>query len=154
MISQVLSRMTRSVVLTETNFKTYLPSCAVTRSSPDLTQHYVSHSENQRFQVSARKHDLIIGIEQFRRPELACKALDDLISIRLLPAENDLWIEKACITRIWITVSLPAADHPEEMLHNILNIVRKEAGKPFPSLSTHAAQMVTSGDLFVLGLID
>ena len=52
----------------------------------------------------------------------ACKALDDLIDIRLLREENQTWVEKAVITRIWIGTSNSYAENVLEQLQELFRI--------------------------------
>ena len=35
---------------------------------------------------------------------LACKALDELLSLRLFPTRNDSWVERVTVMRVWISI--------------------------------------------------
>jgi hypothetical protein len=78
----------------------------------------------------------------------ACKALDDLIDIRLFREENQTWIEKAVITRIWIVTTdnfiENALEQLEELLDTVLN--NSKAGPALSAPATHAAQTVWCSD--------
>ncbi|KAF2629751.1 SPO22-domain-containing protein [Macroventuria anomochaeta] len=70
----------------------------------------------------------------------ACKALDDLIKTRLLREENGPWIEKAIITRIWLSTSDVHAENALEQLQQVFDIVLQESNFSLSAPATHAAQ--------------
>ncbi|XPS72064.1 sporulation-specific protein 22 [Ascochyta lentis] len=70
----------------------------------------------------------------------ACKALDDLITIRLIREENASWIEKAAITRTWISTSKLPAENILEQLQQMFDTVLEESSSSFSASATHAAQ--------------
>lgn len=76
----------------------------------------------------------------------ACKALDDLLEIRLLREENPSWVEKTVITRIWAGTTGPSPDNPLESLQELLETVSRNTKYPLSAPATHAAQTV-SGEL-------
>jgi hypothetical protein len=74
----------------------------------------------------------------------ACKIVDDLIEIRLFREENQNWIEKATITRIWISTTDSSADNILDYLQDILDTVSCNSRAPFSASATHAAQTVSA----------
>ncbi|EUC48226.1 hypothetical protein COCMIDRAFT_87783 [Bipolaris oryzae ATCC 44560] len=103
----VLLRMIRTIVLSETNFKTLM--------------HHI-HKLNE--------HDNATAI----------KALDDLIDIRLFREENQQWIEKAIITRIWISTTRNSSENMLEQLQDRFDTVSQNLPTPISAPATHAAQ--------------
>lgn len=77
----------------------------------------------------------------------ACKVVDDLINIRLFREENQAWIEKAVITRIWISTTNSLADNVLEHLQELLDTVSRDSQATFSAPATHAAQTVS--DVFL-----
>lgn len=107
--SDTLRRMTRTIMLSDTNFK--------------LMMHHIR-----------KLHE--------KSPSLACKTLDDLLRLRVLQCENSEWIEKALITRMWITVSRQEDPDALASLEDILSITAANIKEPFTSGATLAAHMV------------
>jgi hypothetical protein len=87
---------------------------------------------------------------------LACDCLDTLISKRLLPMEREDWLDKAFITRVYVTIQHKFT-HDESAiasLHSLLDTIAKQLRKTFNQTSTHAAQLLlwrVSETLFVQG---
>jgi hypothetical protein len=77
----------------------------------------------------------------------AGKILDDLIEIRLFREENQAWIEKAVITRIWIGTTNSCTDNNLEQLQDLLNTVSRNSQASLSAPATHAAQVVS--DLYM-----
>jgi hypothetical protein len=73
----------------------------------------------------------------------ACKALDDLIDIRLFREENQTWIEKAVITRIWIGTTNSVSENVLEQLEVLFDTVAQNLKLPLSAPATHAAQTVS-----------
>jgi hypothetical protein len=73
----------------------------------------------------------------------AGKALDDLIEIRLFREENQAWIEKAVITRIWIGTTLGYAENTLAQLQDLLDTVSRSSQAYLSAPATHAAQVVS-----------
>lgn len=73
----------------------------------------------------------------------ACKVLDDLLEIRLFREENQMWVEKAVITRIWIGTFNNNLENALEQLQELFDIVLQNSN-PFSAPATHAAQTVSS----------
>ncbi len=73
----------------------------------------------------------------------ACKVLDDLIDIRLFREENQIWVEKVVITRIWVAVSSTAGNKVVESLNDLFDIVLQNLKTSFTAPATHAAQTVS-----------
>jgi len=74
---------------------------------------------------------------------LACKALDDLISLRLTINAKDEWVERACMMRIWITTTTSEIGDPGAAMKEILDIIFANRAKPFSAAAAHAAQTVS-----------
>ncbi|KAL7275567.1 sporulation-specific protein 22 [Rhizina undulata] len=75
---------------------------------------------------------------------LACDCLDELLTKRLLSWENDDWIEKSFVTRLWVTVQDPSS-HEEAVLtalQKLLDSMTKQLARPFSAKATHAAQIL------------
>lgn len=107
----ILQRMTRTMVLTESNFK--------------LIMHHIRKLND-------------------KRSSLACKALDELLKLRLFQEDKTEWIEKAIITRLWMVTS--QKDSPETLvvLGQVLSTTFDSLSKPFGAAATLAAQTVSS----------
>lgn len=73
----------------------------------------------------------------------ACKVLDDFIGIRLFREENQGWIEKAVITRIWAGTTGPDAENALDTLQEYFENVVRETKCPLSPPATHAAQTVS-----------
>lgn len=74
---------------------------------------------------------------------IACKALDDLIDIRLLREENQSWIEKAVITRIWVGTSNNNSENMLEQMQELFDTVSQNSKIQLSAPATHAAQTVS-----------
>jgi hypothetical protein len=72
----------------------------------------------------------------------AGKILDNLIDIRLFREENQAWVEKAVVTRIWIATTNMSSDNTLEQLQELLDIVSQNSKSPLTASATHAAQTV------------
>ncbi|KAH4247441.1 hypothetical protein HBI05_045310 [Parastagonospora nodorum] len=70
----------------------------------------------------------------------AGKIVDDLIDIRLFREENQTWIEKAVITRIWIGTTNSLAERILEDTQELLEMVLQKSKSSFSAPATHAAQ--------------
>ncbi|KAL1391665.1 meiosis protein SPO22/ZIP4 like-domain-containing protein [Phyllosticta capitalensis] len=74
------------------------------------------------------------------KPELALKALDGLLYSRLFEQENKSWIEKAIMTRIWVTVESNQPD--TKALSELLDHANQYMGEPLTAPATHASQTI------------
>jgi hypothetical protein len=74
--------------------------------------------------------------------DLACQALDELLSLRLFAEEKEDWIERASMMRIWISTSSGESKDSAGLLRNVLDTISSNTKKPFSAAATHAAQMV------------
>lgn len=63
-----------------------------------------------------------------------------MLKSRLIREENASWIEKAVITRIWISTSDVHAENALEQLQGIFDTVLQESGPSLSAPATHAAQ--------------
>jgi hypothetical protein len=73
----------------------------------------------------------------------AGKALGDLIELRLFREENQVWVEKAVITRIWIGTTNSSTDKILDQLQELLDTVSRNLRAPLSAPATHAAQVVS-----------
>jgi hypothetical protein len=81
-----------------------------------------------------------------KSPNLACSILDVFLRLRVLISESEQnnWIEKVLITRIWMTVS--QRDSPDALasLETILHDIASNLKRPLSSAVTLAAHTVCS----------
>lgn len=70
----------------------------------------------------------------------ACQILDDLIDVRLFREENQTWIEKAVITRIWISTGNALAENLLDQLTKLFDNVLQNSKTSLSAPATHAAQ--------------
>ncbi|KAH7075854.1 meiosis protein SPO22/ZIP4 like-domain-containing protein [Paraphoma chrysanthemicola] len=70
----------------------------------------------------------------------ACKVLDDLIEMRLFQEENQTWLEKAVIMRLWVATTTQLADNVLQQLQDLLDTVSQNTKGPLSAPATHAAQ--------------
>ncbi|KAF1978032.1 SPO22-domain-containing protein [Bimuria novae-zelandiae CBS 107.79] len=70
----------------------------------------------------------------------ACKLLDILIETRLFREEKDAWIEKAVITRVWISCITFIAEGAMEQVRELFDMVHRNVKTAFSAQATHAAQ--------------
>lgn len=73
----------------------------------------------------------------------ACKVLDDFIGLRLFREENQSWIEKAVITRIWAGTTGPDTENALDTLQEFFENVVRKTKHPLSPPATHAAQTVS-----------
>ena len=107
----VLQRMIRTMVLTESNFK--------------LIMHHIRKLAD-------------------KSPNLACKALDELLKLRILQAGKAEWVEKAIITRLWMINNQKEDSETLSTFQEILSTVFENQSEPFSSAAALAAQTVCS----------
>jgi hypothetical protein len=91
-----------------------------------------------------------------RSADLSCRALDELLALRLFAEEKEEWIERASMMRIWITTSNTDAVDKVHSLKDVLDNISANTKNPFSSAATHAAQVVRNillACLVSLGLI-
>jgi len=108
--SNLLHRMTRSIPMSEVNFKLFM------------------------FHVR-KLND--------KSPSLACKALDELLNLRILREEREEFIEKVLITRIWITVSQRETVEAIEALQELFALIVSNSKRAISSAATHGAHTVS-----------
>lgn len=89
-------------------------------------------------------HSIMHHIHKIKESDnlTSCKLLDDLIHVRLFREDKDVWIEKAVITRIWISCSTAASDVALEQLPGFLDSMAQNMKGPFSAHATHATQTV------------
>ncbi|KAI9746950.1 MAG: hypothetical protein M4579_007554, partial [Chaenotheca gracillima] len=75
-------------------------------------------------------------------PTLACEMLQELLTTRLVDAENQEWIEQALITRIWISTTIDESADSVESLQSLLTSLFSDLTKPLSAASIHAAQVL------------
>lgn len=73
----------------------------------------------------------------------ACKILDEFINVRLLREENQSWIEKAVVTRIWAGACNKSDEDDINNLKELLNTILRNSNDPLSAPATHAAQTVS-----------
>jgi hypothetical protein len=74
---------------------------------------------------------------------LACKALDDLLSMRLLDEGMSEWTERATMMRIWMATSIAETGNDVYLsLFEVLENISTRIKDPFSAAATHAAQTV------------
>jgi hypothetical protein len=80
-----------------------------------------------------------------KSPSLACKALDDFLTLRLLKAEelNESWVGKTLVARLWITVNQRDSPEALQLLHELFEVVMSNLTKPIASDATLAAHTVS-----------
>jgi len=74
-----------------------------------------------------------------KSPSLACKALEDLMRLRILNMDKDDWVEKVLVTRLWMSVT--HRDSPEALssLEEFFIMVASNVNKPIGNTATAAA---------------
>lgn len=77
--------------------------------------------------------------------KLACGVLDDLLTHRVLQSDNSTWLDKALVTRIWVSTmeSAPLGDSWDTGLLETLDKVHKCSPEPLSPDATGAAQSVS-----------
>ncbi len=111
--SDILQRMTRTVPLNSNNFK--------------LMMFHIRQLGN-------------------KSPSLACKVLDGFLSLRILNNEQDLpaeWVEKALVTRLYLTSMQRESLDIFTSLDKIFSVVIAGVAKPVSSGATLAAHTVS-----------
>jgi hypothetical protein len=108
--SDLLHRMTRSIPMSEVNFKLFM------------------------FHVR-KLND--------KSPSLACKALDELLNLRILREEREEFIERVLITRIWITVSQRETFEAMEALQELFTLIVSNNKRAISSAAAHGAHTVS-----------
>lgn len=78
-----------------------------------------------------------------KSPTLSCGALDYFLNLRVLTSEQDGWLEKALITRIWMTISQRDSHEAFISLESILSNTASHLSKPLNSAFTLAAHTVS-----------
>ncbi|KAI9697243.1 MAG: hypothetical protein M1836_004807 [Candelina mexicana] len=73
-------------------------------------------------------------------PDLACKALDDLLTMRTFSTEKEAWVEKVLITRLWISTNSSDNNNVLNQLYAILDSIASNIKEPLSAHATHAAQ--------------
>ncbi|KAF2689190.1 SPO22-domain-containing protein [Lentithecium fluviatile CBS 122367] len=70
----------------------------------------------------------------------SCKLIDELIELRLFRDEKEAWVEKAVITRVWISCTTHVAEDTLDQLQELFDSVTRNMKGPFSAQATHAAQ--------------
>ncbi|KAI9795239.1 MAG: hypothetical protein M1835_006135 [Candelina submexicana] len=73
-------------------------------------------------------------------PDLACKALDNLLTMRTFSTGKEAWVEKVLITRLWISTNSSDTNNVLNQLYAILDSIASNIKEPLTSHATHAAQ--------------
>jgi histone H3/H4 len=99
----------------------------------------------------SHSHGKVLSSLMFNSNVTACKALDDLIDMRLFREENQTWIEKAVITRIWIGTTNNFSENILEQLQELFDAIARNWKNHLSAPATHAAQTVSCSYLSVSG---
>jgi hypothetical protein len=76
-------------------------------------------------------------------PSLACKALDDLLMLRLLPENKEEFIEKVLITRLYMTVGQRDSDDVLLLLEKLFSVIVENVKQPVSPAAALAAHTVS-----------
>lgn len=74
---------------------------------------------------------------------MACRALDDLIELRLFREENQDWIEKAVVARVWTGTTKDCTENTIGQFQTIFDAVQQNSKTPLSAPATHATQTVS-----------
>lgn len=93
-------------------------------------------------------HHILFNSRSLRRNDSAgnaCKALDDFLTLRLYASANGDWIEKAFITRLWISTDkmIETTGVLDELQRTVAGLTANYP-KPLTAAATHASQLVRS----------
>lgn len=79
-----------------------------------------------------------------KSPSLACKALDEILTLRLLHAEElkDSWIGKTLVTRLYFTVNERDSPDALQLLHDLFEVIMTNITRPLTSDAALAAHTV------------
>lgn len=77
-----------------------------------------------------------------KSPSLACKALDELLTLRILPEEKEEWIEQIFITRLYMTVGQTDSVDALVSLEELFSFIVSNIKQPISSAATLAAHTV------------
>jgi hypothetical protein len=77
-----------------------------------------------------------------KSPNLACRTIDEFLNLRILEGERPEWIEKAIITRLWITVSQRDSAESLVALDDLLSTISTKTQQPLGPAAAHAAHTV------------
>ncbi|KAF2199170.1 SPO22-domain-containing protein [Delitschia confertaspora ATCC 74209] len=75
-----------------------------------------------------------------RSNDAACRLLDDFLNLRLFSLDNQDWIQKTIITRIWATPDSSDVDEVIQFLEDLFNNAIRKMKNPLTVSATHAAQ--------------
>lgn len=75
---------------------------------------------------------------------LACKSLDELLAKRVLALEQDDWIERTFVTRLWVTVREQSLQEEVSLpsLQRLLDAIMKKLEKPLSPEASLAGQVL------------
>lgn len=79
-----------------------------------------------------------------KSPNLACKALDDFLTLRIIQEDRDGWFEKALVTRIWITSNQRDSQDSLVQIEELFSTLIVNITKPASPAATLAAHTVCS----------
>ena len=79
-----------------------------------------------------------------KSPSLACKALDELLRLRVFPSNREEWVERALVTRVWIATHKLGSIDTFASLEQGLSMALESLGKPVASVVALAAHTVRS----------
>lgn len=76
-------------------------------------------------------------------PSLGCKALDELLTLRILPEDKEEWIEKVLITRLYMTVGQRDSVDALISLEALFSMIVANIKQPISAAATLAAHTVS-----------
>ena len=77
-----------------------------------------------------------------KSPSLACKALDELLTLRILPEEKEEWVEKILVTRLHMTVGQRDSVDALMSLEELFSFIVSNTKQPISPAGTLASQTV------------
>lgn len=77
-----------------------------------------------------------------KSPSLACKALDNFLTLRIVYGERDEWFEKALVTRLWLASKQTEGIDAVVQLGNLFATLVANVTKPASPAATLAAHTV------------
>ena len=77
-----------------------------------------------------------------KSPSLACRILDELLSLRILPEDKEEWVEKVLITRLYMTIGQRDNIDVLTSLEELFSFIVANMRQPISSAATLAAHTV------------
>jgi hypothetical protein len=77
-----------------------------------------------------------------KSPSLACRALDELLKLRVISEDKEEWVEKILITRLYMTGGQTDSAPDLMTLEELFSFIVANIKRPVSSAATHAAHTV------------